>query len=89
MKTYARIDSGAVVELLHTAADPAKLFHPTLRWVEVQSPPVELGWVEGPSGLAAPPPRPVPPAPAPVPTLAELHAQVTDLAAKLAALTQK
>jgi hypothetical protein len=31
----------------------------------------------------------VPPAPAPVPTLAELHAQVTDLAAKLAALTQK
>ncbi len=90
MKIYARIDAGRVAELLRVAADPATLFHHALRWVEVGSPPVEIGWIEGPSGFTAPPPPPAASAPAPpAPTLAELRAQVTDLAAKVAALAAK
>ena len=86
MKTYARMEAGAVAELLRTGADPATLFHPALRWVEATDPAVAVGWVEVPWGLAAPP---VPqPGPAPLPTLAALHAQVAALTAQVAALAQ-
>ena len=85
MKTYARIEAGAVAELLHTTADPKTLFHPAVRWVEASDPKVAVGWVEGPTGLA--PPAPAPAATAAVPSLAELHAQVAELATKVAALS--
>jgi hypothetical protein len=86
MKTYARMQAGAVAELLRTEADPAKLFHPAMRWVEATDPAVAVGWVEVPWGLAAPPLPPAPPEP--MPTLAALHAQVAALAAQVAALSQ-
>jgi hypothetical protein len=87
MKTYARIDAGAVAELLRTEANPATLFHPAVRWVEATDPAVAVGWVEVPGGLA-PPPEPAPgTTPEPAPTLAALHAQVAELAARVAALT--
>jgi hypothetical protein len=88
-KTYARIEAGMVVELLRTDADPALLFHPALRWVDTLAAPVEIGWVETEAGLRPPPPVPPAPAAAPVPTLAELHAQLSELAAKVAALTPR
>jgi hypothetical protein len=83
MKTYARIDNGAVAELIETEAAPDTLFHPSLVWVEV-APPVAVGWLQSPGGFAAPPP--VAAAPAPAPTLAELQAQLAALSAQLAAL---
>jgi hypothetical protein len=88
--TYARIESGAVMELLRTEASPAELFHPSLRWVPAHDPAVAVGWVEGPAGLA---PRPSvaaqEPAAVPMPTLAELYARVVNLEAKVAALTPR
>ncbi|MFC4431394.1 tail fiber assembly protein [Cupriavidus respiraculi] len=35
MKTYARIDQGIVVELLHTEGNIAEMFHPDLVWIDV------------------------------------------------------
>ena len=87
MKTYARIETGAVAELLRTAANPAELFHPALRWVEVADPRVAVGWAEGPAGLIPPPPpAPVADPPPPAPTLAGLQARLDHLEAELAAL---
>lgn len=34
MKTYARIENGAVVELFETDGDIAEMFHPDLVWIE-------------------------------------------------------
>ena len=85
MKTYARIEAGSVVELLRTETDPAKLFHPSLHWVEVSNPAVTVGWLQSATGFSPPPPPPEPPAP--IPTVTELHAKLNDLAAKVAALT--
>jgi hypothetical protein len=90
MKTYARIQSGHVVELFQTQADIASLFHQGVKWVEVQSPEVDVGWIEGVNGLAPPPPPPSPPPASglePLVTLGELRAQLTELAAKVAALS--
>jgi len=85
MKIYARVEAGAVAELLRTEANPADLFHRSLRWVEVTNPLVAVGWIEGPAGFTPPP---VPEAgAAPLPTLADLHARITELAAQVAALT--
>lgn len=81
MKTFARIEAGAVAELLRTEANPADLFHAGLRWVEVGETSVAVGWVEGPDGLASPPPQP---ATAAMPTLDDLHARVLALEAMLA-----
>jgi hypothetical protein len=87
MKTYARIETGTVAELLLTEANPADLFHPALRWVEVTQAAVAVGWTEGPAGLT--PPQVQEPVLAPMPTLAELHARLADLAAQVAALTPR
>jgi hypothetical protein len=87
MRTYARIDAGAVAELLSTDQDITRLFHPSLHWVEVTGRMVEPGWVMQPSGFIPPPAAPIPP-PLP-PTLAQLHAQLTELAARVAALAPK
>jgi hypothetical protein len=84
MKTYARIENGAVAELLSTEADPAQLFHPALHWAEVMQPGVAVGWSWGPAGFA--PPATATPEPAPVASLADLHARLVDLEAQVAAL---
>jgi hypothetical protein len=89
-KTYARVEAGAVAELLRTEANPAELFHPSLRWVPAHEPAVAVGWVEGPTGLAPRPPAPAQaPQGEPPPTLADLYARVVDLEAKVSALTPR
>jgi len=84
MRSYARIDAGAVAELLATDQDITRLFHPSLHWVDVTGLGVEVGWVMAGSGYSPPPPPPAPP-PA-QPTLAQLQAQLTELAARVAKL---
>ncbi len=83
MRTYARIASGAVAELLATDQDITHLFHPALHWVDVTGRQVEVGWIMQDSGFAPPPLAPPQPA---QPTLAQLQAQLSELAARVAAL---
>jgi len=87
MRTYARIRSGLVVELLKTDGDITSMFNPELVWVDVSSQPnVTEGWhFDGASFL---PPAPPPPM-APAPTVAELQVQIAALGAQLAALATK
>lgn len=87
MRTYARIDSGAVAELLATSQDITHLFYPALHWLDVTGKTVEIGWLMSANGSFAPPP---PPKPEPAqPTLAHLQAQLSELAARVAALTPR
>ncbi|QUN38588.1 hypothetical protein KEH56_10100 [Burkholderia cenocepacia] len=46
MKTYARIDSGVVQEILQTDGDIKKMFHPALVWVDIttETPSPQPGW---------------------------------------------
>lgn len=44
MKTFARIENGAVAELFSTAADIRKLFHPSIEWVQA-SEGAQVGWL--------------------------------------------
>jgi hypothetical protein len=67
VRTYARIASGAVAELLATDQDITHLFHPALHWVDVTGRQVEVGWIMQDSGFAPPPLAPPQPA---QPTLA-------------------
>jgi hypothetical protein len=84
MRTYARIEAGAVAELLAASQDITHLFHPALHWVDVTGKTVEIGWVMSSEGDFAPPP---PPKPEPAqPTLAQLQAQLAELSARVAAL---
>jgi hypothetical protein len=87
MRTYARIRSGLVVELLKTDGDITSMFNPELVWVEVSSQPnIAEGWhFDGESFLPPTAPPPMPPAP----TVAELQAQIAALGAQLAALSTK
>ena len=85
MDTYARIDNGTVVELLRSAADPATLFHPGLRWVKLADPAVAVGGIAQGNGFVPPPAPPAALAPAP-PTLAELQARLAELTAQVATL---
>jgi hypothetical protein len=87
MRTYARITSGTVAELLNTGQDVTHLFHPSLHWVDVTGKPVEVGWVTTVTGFAAPTP-PTASGPAPV-TLAQFQAQLAELSARVAKLTPK
>ncbi len=82
MKTYARVEAGRVVELLTTAADITKLFHPSLRWVAVTDA-VQIGWLQQADGFVAPP---VVAASLQGPTPAELQARLAQLAVEIAAL---
>ncbi len=52
MKTFARIEAGTVAELLRSEVALADLFHPALRWVEVDDPAVSIGWIEVLGGFA-------------------------------------
>jgi len=84
MRTYARINAGAVAELLATDKDITHLFHPSLHWVDVTGKQVEVGWVMTEQGFAPPPP---PPAAAPAqPSLAQLQTQLAELTARVAKL---
>jgi hypothetical protein len=89
MTVYARIEAGSVAELLRTEANIASLFHPALRWVEALEPAVAVGWIEGPNGLAAPPPRAPAPEPPATTTLEQLQARIAELAEQVAALTRR
>lgn len=82
-KTYARISSGAVMEIVSTDADIAALYHPSIRWADITGKSVHIGDLATASGFN-PPPAPV--APAPAPSIADLQAQLTSLRARLAAL---
>jgi hypothetical protein len=85
MKTFARIQNGAVAELFATDADIGQLFAPALLWVDVTDlPGVVQGWLYDGSVFTAPPPVSAPPAP----SLADLQAQLQALAAQIAALTK-
>jgi len=84
MRSYARINAGRVAELLATDQDITRLFHASLRWVEVTGKPVEVGWVMTANGFAAPPAAPAA-APAPA-TVAQLQTQLAELTARVAKL---
>ena len=87
MKTYARIDpAGIVAELLTTEADPATLFHPSLRWQDVSGMDVQVGWRAQDSGFSPPPAAA---SPTTVPDIAALQAQLAALASKIASLQSK
>lgn len=70
MKSYARIENGAVVEFFQTAEDIAKIHHPSLIWVRVDDvyPVPDVGWKasQTDAGWTFEPPS------LPVPTVEEL-----------------
>ncbi len=85
MKTFARLVSGVVAELLTTSSDPTQLFYPTLQWVDVTSQTgIQVGYVQSGASFTAPPP------PTPVviqaPSLAQLQSELAALSAQIAAL---
>ena len=83
-RTYARIDSGVVAELMRTEADVTTLFHPELTWVEITGrDDVDERWTYDGSNFQAP----VHATGARIANLAELELQVRALAARLAALS--
>lgn len=53
-KTYARVESGLVVELIETDGDISKMFHPDLTWVECENQNVAIGWNCAGGSFAAP-----------------------------------
>ncbi len=80
MKTYARIENGVIAELLTTASDPAKIFHPLLTWRECITPGAEAGWLATATGFIAPPTPTAQPL-QPI-TLPQLQADLAVLTAK-------
>ena len=80
MRTYARINAGAVAELLATDRDISRMFHPSLHWVDVTGKSVEVGWVMAANGFTPPPAPPASPPPITLAQLAELSARVAKLA---------
>ena len=91
MKTFARIEQGAVAELFATDHDVASLFHPSLKWVDVTgNAAAQIGWVMLPSGeLAAPAASAVPQGAAiESATVESIQAQLTALQAALVALAR-
>jgi hypothetical protein len=87
MKTYARIRSGLVAELLKTDGDITSMFNPELVWVDVSAQQdIAEGWQFDGTSFTAPL---VAPTAAPAPTIAELQAQIAALGAKIAALSAK
>lgn len=69
MPTYARIEAGAVAELVTTGGNIRALYHPDIEWVDLTPfrPEPQVGWLYR-GGAFAPPPDPPPPPP---PTPAE------------------
>ena len=85
MKTYARLENHVVAEIINTTGDIAKLFHPSLVWVDVTGKGVQVGWVQNSNGSFAPPPTP-PVAVVPAPSVAELLTELTAMRAQVAQL---
>jgi len=83
MKTYARIENGVVVELFASDADPGKLFHSSLHWMEAPSGVAESFLFDG-TRFTAPPLSSI----IPIPTLADLQERLAVLTAEIAALSQ-
>jgi hypothetical protein len=84
MKTYARIESGVVAELLATSGNIALLFHPELTWVDVSAVAgIAEGWTH--DGTTFSPPAPAAPIAA-APSLADLQARMSALSAELQSL---
>jgi hypothetical protein len=84
MKRFARIESGAVVEIVETDKAIATLFHPGLSWMDVTGQSVAIGDVQKGASFAGPPKQTHPA----MPTVAELQAEIAHLAARLDALTK-
>jgi hypothetical protein len=84
MRTYARLNAGAVAELLTTDQDITRLFHPSLHWIDVTGKPVEVGWLMAGNGFS-PAPSAAAATPAP-PSLAQLQTQLAELTARVAKL---
>ncbi len=85
MNIYARIQNGAVAELIQTPTDPSSLFNPSLVWEPVSTAGVAIGWTYS-NGLFAPPPPAVAVSFA-APTLTQLQAELIALQAQIAAMT--
>ena len=85
MKAYARIEDGAVAEIIHTTGDIEALFHPALQWVEVTGRDLRVGWRMGADGAWAAPPVPALAMPLP-PSLSDLVAELAALKADVAQL---
>ncbi len=91
MKSYARLESRVVAEIITTGRDIATLFHPSLVWVDVTGQTVQVGWTRRDDGTFASPPAPSSPQTASAaaqtsPSTAELLAELTTLRAQVAQL---
>ena len=87
MRTYARIRSGVVAEVLKTDADITKLFVRCLIWIDVSSVPgLREGWRYDGKVFSAPPNLQIA---ASSPTIAEIQAQLATLHAKLEGISSK
>lgn len=84
MKTYARIQDGRVAELLTTAANPATLYHSSLRWIDASGMQgVSIGWEYDGSRFK---PSPLQPTTTPKPSIEELQSRLSLISAQVAAL---
>jgi hypothetical protein len=84
MKTYARIQGGVVVELLHSDQPASALFHPGLTWIDVSGQPnVVAGWTFDGTHFAKPPPVA---APAEAPTIPQILADLAVLKEEMVSL---
>jgi len=87
MRTYARIQSGIVAELLRTNGDIKSMFHSSLTWVDVSArPDVAEGWHFDGTSFSRPAPVA---AQAPAPTVAELQVQLAAIGARLETLANR
>jgi len=85
LKTYARIQDGAVAELIHTDASISTLFHPGMTWIDVSGQPtVGEGWTFDGTRFA-PAAMPVE-QPARLPTMPQILADLASLKAEVAAM---
>jgi hypothetical protein len=85
MANYARIENGAVAELITSTVDPATLFNLALVWEQVTDNRVAVGWLFA-NGSFLPPPAPTPPILI-TPSLAQLQAELATIQAQIAALS--
>lgn len=84
LKTYARIQDGAVAEVIHTDASISTLFHPGMTWIDVSGQPtVGEGWTFDGTRFA---PAAMPVELAGLPTMPEILADLASLKAEVAAM---
>ena len=84
LKTYARIQDGAVAEVIHTDASISTLFHPGMTWIDVSGQPtVGEGWTFDGTRFA---PAAMPVESAGLPTMPQILADLASLKAEVAAM---